>query len=278
LVTGPGIDEIAAAQQALQEQLANAQRHRYTPTVALDFGYGAFGGGVGSSYRTWGDRLDAGAHVYWDLSEMLRVGATRQVFESKKRDACLQQEKLRKSLTLGIRVAHEQAHAARRRMADAEQVVANVIDTYKKVRNLKIIPTKIKEDGDATGSNQVVEQYALEAKSIEQLAQMRNAYLEALVDWNKAQVMLHFLTGGCEETPGSVMGATLPPPETGATRPADAGEKSDDKPADGKATEPSARRARTVEGQPVKGRLRGSPKPPKPHGPFPKLPVDGGGS
>ena len=64
LSQGPGTVEVEFAMQSLQEELDAARRNRFTPQLGVDLGYGAFGGGVGGNYRTWGDRTDVGVHVY----------------------------------------------------------------------------------------------------------------------------------------------------------------------------------------------------------------------
>jgi hypothetical protein len=259
LSQGPGISEVEFAVQSLQEQLAAARRHRFTPQLGLDLGYGAFGGGVGSNFNTWGDRTDVGVHVYWDLSELLRADANRCLFEAKKQQANLQRQQVHKKLTLGVRVALLQARSAQERMTEAEQLIANVIDQYKKVRNTKIIPpSNFRNDDGSNESERVLSYLTVESRFIAQLAAARNAYLEALIVWNKAQVTLNYLTGACaEEVSPHEDGSRVLPPPTPTTTPAPD-------------RQGSSSRALSMPIESVRGRGKAG----RTRGPFPRLPVD----
>jgi outer membrane protein TolC len=213
---GPGIAEAELAIKALQDQLELSCQTRFAPQIGFDVGYGAFGGGKGNSYRTWGDRTDLGVHIYWDLTELLRGRETRNLFEAKRHESYLQRQKVQKTLELGVRVSLDQARIARDRMNHTTQHIANMIDLYEKVVNLKVIsPPKTNQDSDPSDVQQVIANYTLVAKTIGELAAARGAYIKALVDWNKAQITLNFLTGACpnHSPAASLLGAGLPAPE-----------------------------------------------------------------
>jgi len=255
---GPGTAEVEFALNSLQEQLDAARRYRFVPQIGADLGYGIFGGGEGNDWTRWGDRTDVGLHVYWDLSELLRAGANRCLFETKKQQAHLQQQQVQKKLALGVRVALLQARSAQERLTAAEQAIADVIDQYNKVRNTKVVPSSgIREDG-ANDSERVLSILTVESRFIAQLAMARNSYLEALIVWNKAQITLNFLTGACaEESAPHEDGARSLPPPTPSTVP------SSDK---------KGGTSRTISTpiEPVRGRGKAG----RPRGPFPRLPVD----
>lgn len=259
LSQGPGTDEVDFAWQSLQEQLDAARKHRFTPQLGVDLGYGAFGGGVGSNYRTWGDRTDVGVHVYWDLSELLRADANRCLFETKKQQVNLQRQQVTKKLSLGVRVALLQARSAHERLTSSEQQISDVIDQYQKVRNTKIIPpSNFRNDDGSNESERVLSYLTVESRFIAQLAAARNAYLEALIVWNKAQITLNYLTGACaEEVAPADDGTRALPPPTPTTSP------SSDK-------KGSSARAASAPIESVRGRGKAS----RPRGPFPRLPVD----
>jgi outer membrane protein TolC len=259
LAQGPGISEVEFAVQSLQEQLDAARRHRFTPQLGLDLGYGAFGGGVGSNYNTWGDRTDVGVHVYWDLSELLRADANRCLFEAKRQQANLQRQQVHKKLSLGVRVALLQARSAQERMTMAEQHISDVIEQYQKVRTTKIIPpSNFRNDDGSNESERVLSYLTVESRLIGQLAAARTAYLDALIVWNKAQVTLNYLTGACgeEAAPYDDSAKPLPPP-TPTTAP------SNDR-------KSSTSQALSVPIEPVRGRGKVGRR----GGPFPRLPVD----
>jgi outer membrane protein TolC len=257
---GPGTTEVEFALQSLQEQLEAVRRHRFTPQIGVDLGYGAFGGGVGSNWNTWGDRTDVGVHVYWDLSELLRANANRCLFETKKQQVHLQRQQVHKKLALGVRVALLQARAAQERMSEAEQLIADVIEQYNKVRNTKYTPPPNFQSDGTNESERVLSLLTVESRFIGQLAAARNSYLDALTVWNKAQVTLNFLIGACAEESVAPEAGTrdLPPPTPTATP---ANEKKG-----------SSSRSISAPIEPV--RLRG--KSMRPRGPYPRLPVDGG--
>jgi len=259
LAHGPGTAEVEFALQSLQEQLETARRHALTPQLGVDLGYGAFGGGVGSNYRTWGDRTDVGVHLYWDLSELLRADANRCLFETKKQEACLKRQQVYKRLSLGVRVALMQARSADERMSVAEQQIADVIDQYNKVRNTKYTPPpSFRNEEGGNESERVLSYLTVESRFIGQLSAARNSYLDALTAWNKAQITLNFLIGACaEETVPADTGEHALPPPTPVSSP------SNDK--KGSASRAISPPVETARGRSKTGRTRG---------PFPRLPVD----
>jgi outer membrane protein TolC len=258
MAQGPGTTEVDFALQSLQEQLAAARKFRFVPQVGVDLGYGIFGGGVGDNYKSWGDRTDVGVHVYWDLSELLRADANRCLFETKKQQVHLQRQQVQKKLSLGVRVALLQARSAQERLTAAEQNIANALDQYLKVRDMKpVVSPNLRGEDNAGESERVLSVLTVESRFIAQLAAARTSYLEALIVWNKAQITLNFLTGACsEELAQPSSGERMLPPPT-------VPQSSNDK--KGGASRPMSVPIEQVRGKAKAGRSRG---------PYPRLPVD----
>lgn len=177
---GPGLAEIVALLNALDEQERQLRRLRYFPTVEAGAGQGIFGGGIGSSFDDFNGRTDVGLNVYWDVTKMLGVGRTRDLFNSKRRQASLQHEQLNAKLATGVIVALQGARSARERIENAEQEIDLAIRGYKL--------SKARLDAGETYFFEVMQM-------IGALGNARKNYLESVIDYNRQQINLQFLVG-----------------------------------------------------------------------------------
>jgi outer membrane protein TolC len=198
---GPGIGELQAILQSLEEQACLARKYRFAPQIAVDVGGGGFGGGTGGTYGNWGGRNDLGAHVYWDLSDTLRAKQKSDVYQAKRRQSDIGLNQARQKIESGVRVMVDQAERSRDRMQLAEAQIKMVLDQLPKVRKLR--------DAAEPNTSQIINAFTLEAKTIGDLAKARQAYLEALIDYNRAQVTMYHLVG-VPEVPATPTEARAP--------------------------------------------------------------------
>jgi outer membrane protein TolC len=186
LEQGPGLAEVVAALTALDEQERQLRRIALLPTVSVDVGEGALGGGVGGTHRNFNDYTDVAMSVQWDVMKIMGTKHTRDLFESKRRQASLQHQQLRGKLAAGIVVAQQGAKAARERIELAESEIRLAIQNY--------------ELGDAR--LRAAEAVIFEVQqAISSLGMARRNYLDAVIDYNRFQIQLQFLVGHPEAPP-----------------------------------------------------------------------------
>jgi outer membrane protein TolC len=186
---GPGLAEVIAMLSALDQQEKQLRRIAFLPTVSADVGLGTFGGGIGSSHRDFDDRTDIGLRVYWDVMRIVGTSHTRELFGSKRRQASLEHQKLRSALAAGITVALDKARSARERITLAENELRSAIQSY--------------EQSDARLRAATAESLEV-LQAIAALSSARKNYLDSVIDYNRAQVQLHYLVGhppGDEQRP-----------------------------------------------------------------------------
>lgn len=188
LQQGPGIAEIESVLQAIAEQQQKARQLALLPTFNAQTGYGTFGGSPSSTYlANFGNRFDAQAGAYWDVMEALGTRQTRELFNSKKRQAGLEHAKLRRQLEAGVSIARMRSIEARRRIVLAEKEVDLAIRRYSQ--------SKKRMDADVSPSREIDLSSIEVMPAIGALARARQNYLQAVINYNKAQVELLYLIG-----------------------------------------------------------------------------------
>jgi outer membrane protein TolC len=182
MAQGPGVAEVATLLSALDEQQRQLRRIGLVPTVSIASGLGAFGGGEGSALGDFGDRTDVGVSAYWDVLKIMGTKHTREMFAVKRRQAVLEQQKLEARLAAGVKVARSRAVEARKMIREAEVEVDLAIQRY-------ALSKKRMEAG-------LLQMPALEMlPAIGILGSARANYLQAVIEFNKAQVELMYLLG-----------------------------------------------------------------------------------
>ena len=185
---GPGIAEIEAVLQAIAEQQQKLRQLAFMPVFSGQTGYGGFGGSNQSTaIGGFGSRFDAQAGAYWDVMEALGTKQTRELFQSKKRQAGLEHAKLRRQLEAGVSIARMRSIEARRRIALAEREVDLAIRGYSQ--------SKKRMDADVSPSREIDLSSIEVMPAIGSLARARQNYLQAVITYNKAQVELLYLIG-----------------------------------------------------------------------------------
>jgi outer membrane protein TolC len=176
--------EVAEQSFLAGEAAQRLKRARYAPLVpslVLGVSYGGLGGGFGSSYGDFGDRLDVDAVAWWEVKN-LGQGDRAGRREARSR---LNQAHWRTAATLD-RVAAEvvearaQVESREKQRATAELGIraaeSSLARNLERIRNAQGLP--------------------LEAlQSIQALAQARREYLRVVLSYNEAQFRLHHALG-----------------------------------------------------------------------------------
>jgi outer membrane protein TolC len=160
------------------------KREQYAPlipSVLLGLSYGGLGGGFGSNFVNFGDRLDADAVAYWEVRNLgFGERAARCEAESKVRQAQWREVAALDRVAREVVEAHAQTTSRRQQIATAEAGVKFATGSYERnlerIRNAQGLPLEV-------------------LQSIQALAQARREYLRTVVDYNAAQFRLHHSLG-----------------------------------------------------------------------------------
>ena len=177
---GPGLAEVASLLAALEEQERTLRRIRSLPTVEFEAGEGAFGGGLGGRYDDFDSRNQVGVNLYWDIMKLVGTRQTRQLFNSQRQQATLKHEQLHSQLAAGVVVSLTRARKAEERIKLAESEIDFAIRSYE-LSHARLLAAE-------TVSFEVVQ-------AIAALGLARRNYLEAVTDFNRAQIQLQYLIG-----------------------------------------------------------------------------------
>jgi hypothetical protein len=210
---------VNAVLQGLDEQLAVARKWRFVPVLTTEVAYGDFGGGIGTTYDNFGPRLDANVQVVYNLTDLFHSGPNRRVFQAKRSEQEITRAQVLQKMRTGVRVQADQYQSAKSRISEAEQDIKRIIEQYGKVREIQ---SNFGGAENQDKGSQIVNLLTLEANTIGQLAKARTAYLESVLDANKAQVTLKFLLGPAA-TPAKGADSESPKGSKPSPQPAPAG-------------------------------------------------------
>lgn len=180
--------EISESRSLAAEAVERLQREKYAPLVPsllLGLSYGGLGGGFGSNFVNFGDRLDADIVAWWEVRN-LGFGERAARCEAQSR---VQQARYREVAALDrvareVVEAHAQVESRRRQLSTAEEGIRAAQSSYdrnlERIRNVQGLP--------------------LEAlQSIQALSQARREYLRVVISFNEAQLRLQRALGWPEE-------------------------------------------------------------------------------
>lgn len=171
--------ELAEQKHLVCEAVERLQREKYAPlvpSVLLGLSYGGFGGGIGSSIVNSGDRWDADAVAYWEVRNLgFGEKAARAETASLARQAQHREVALLDRIAREVTEAHAQVIQRQERLELARQSIAAAEKSYalnlQRIENAQGLPIEV-------------------LQSITALATAREAYLNAVVDYNIAQFEL----------------------------------------------------------------------------------------
>ncbi len=180
--------ELAEHGQLVAEACERLQREKYAPlipSVLLGFSYGGFGGGLGSTFANGSDRMDADAMAYWEIRNLgFGEQAARGEAASLVRQARMRQITTLDRVAQEVVESHVQVQTRRKRIEVSKPGVVSAERSYElnlqRIENAKGLPIEA-------------------VQSVQALAQARRDYLNAVIDYNVAQIRLCRATGWFEE-------------------------------------------------------------------------------
>ena len=181
LATRPELKEsqalVAAACQAYQREKYSP----FVPSVLLGFSTGGFGGGLGGGPNNVDSRYDFDAAVSWQVRNLgFGEKAARQESTSRVQQARYEQIRIMDQIAREISEAFSQVQFRRQQIMITQQTIDTAEKSYE--RNLSRI-----RDGQGIPLEVLQSVQALEAA--------RRAYLQAVIDHNRAQFRLQYALG-----------------------------------------------------------------------------------
>lgn len=183
LAKGPGVRELDGLLNLIEDARAKSNGPgRFMPSFEAVMAEGAFGAGPGSQ-STWDNRWDLGLHVKWNLTEALTARERRRVADSQSHQAHLSYQDLRAKLTLGVHEAREACLSAQEQMRLGKLQINAAEEAY------TLSNSRLKENIKGRSPSEVL-------MAVRALAGARLGYLQAMRDFDKAQLRLFVMTGG----------------------------------------------------------------------------------
>jgi outer membrane protein TolC len=176
--------ELSEQRYLVGEAIERLRRERYAPlvpSVLLGLSYGGNGGGLGSSFSNYGDRMDFDAAAFWEIRN-LGVGerAARCEAQSRLRQARFKHVAALDKVAAEIVEANAQVQAKRDQIPLAELAVSAAQESYRRnqerILNAKGLPIE-------------------NLQAIIALDQARRLYATTIADYNRAQFCLHHAIG-----------------------------------------------------------------------------------
>lgn len=182
LAGGPGTRELEALVNLVENAAQRAQGPaRFMPNVAFGLMEGAWGGGPGSRLD-YDNRLDMGVAVYWNLTDLATRCERRRMLDAQREQAHLAYQDLRAKLTAGVQEARESIISGKEQIKLGKEQIehAEKARERSKVRIDKTFP-------GATPTELML--------SLQSLGNAQVSHLNALRDYNRAQLRLLLLVG-----------------------------------------------------------------------------------
>ncbi|MCI0464789.1 MAG: TolC family protein [Gemmataceae bacterium] len=183
LVNGPGVRELEGLLNLVNQASARAQGlGQYLPIFDFRMADGAFGAGPGSR-SSWDNRWDLSMSLRYNLTPWLTVKDRQRATQAKIQQVHLSYKDLRDRLTMGVREGYEAVHSGREQIELVEQQIKYARDTYDRSK------FRLKERERLKGTPTEV------LLGIALLGRAQISYLQALRDYDKAQLRLLVLLG-----------------------------------------------------------------------------------
>lgn len=195
----PELAEAQAMVEATLTRLKQARLRPLVPSVALRISAGGFGGGVNDFFGNFGGRQDTDVNLYWELQNFgLGDRAIARARAAEQRTATFERIRAQDRVAAEVAAAYEESAAAEERLRENEVALKSALDS------LRLNLDNIREGAGLPRATRPIEVL----QPIQALAQARGDYLEAALDFNRAQFRLYRALGW----PANLPGPTLPPP------------------------------------------------------------------
>lgn len=179
--------ELAEQQQLVCEAVERLNREKYAPlipSIIMGMSYGGMGGGTGSTLASSAGRLDMDAVAYWEIRNLgFGEQAARNTMSSGIRQAQQRQLAMLDQVAREVIEAHTQVVERQRRIDVAKEGVIAAERSYQmnlqRIENIQGLPIE-------------------SLQAVQALANSRQTYLNAVVDYNIAQIEFVRATGWFE--------------------------------------------------------------------------------
>jgi outer membrane protein TolC len=183
--TGPGVREMAGLLNVIQSGMDKAKGPgRFLPTLEVQLAEGAFGTGPGDT-MAWDNRMDLGMHARWNLTQLFTAREQGRIAKAKYNQAQLSYQDLRGRLAMGVQGARESSLSNNDQVREAESQIENARSAYKRSQ------VRLNENIKGASASEVL-------LSIRSLGAAQLNYLQAVRDFDKAQLRLLILLGGAD--------------------------------------------------------------------------------
>jgi outer membrane protein TolC len=180
--------ELCEQRHLVSEAVERLNREKYAPiipSVLLGTSYGGFGGGLGGNITNTNNRFDADAVAYWELRNIgLGDRAVQREMSSAARQAQFREVAILDRVAREVAEAHAKVVKRKQRIEIAKKGILAAEKSYqlnlKRIENAQGLPIET-------------------LQAIQALATARQNYLDAVVDFNIAQVELCRATGWTTE-------------------------------------------------------------------------------
>ena len=186
LMTRPELEEGRSLVAASQTQLRQAKLQPLLPQLQVYYESGVFGGGQDASMSNFNGRGDGGAAAVWDLSNLgLGNLALNRVRSTQVREADLHVLEVQAQVSDEVNSAVQIARARREVLDSAQEAVRQAVEMFRKLDLLSFGMTGPKKELDTLEP----------LLALQELAQARIQYLNAVIDYNVAQFQLYTAMG-----------------------------------------------------------------------------------
>lgn len=194
--------ELAAQREVVEATLVRLKQARlrpFIPSVALRYSAGGFGGGSNGFFGDFDGRHDADVNLFWELQGLgVADLAYARMAGARSEAARLEVFKLQD------RVASEVVRADKMRLAASRQVEQSGRAVPDAITSLELNFANIRRGAGLPGATRPIEVL----QPIQALATARQAYLDSVISYNRAQFRLYHALG----RPASLSSTTGPAP------------------------------------------------------------------
>ncbi len=182
MTNGPGIREIQGLLALINQTQERSQGlGRFLPVLELRMAEGAFGAGAGSA-MDWDNRLDVALQARWNLKNYFTAQSRKRAAMAKMQQAHLNYDYIQSKLTLGVQEATQSIQSNLDQMEFGKKQISHAESAF------KLSEYRLNKTIKGSSPSEVL----LAIRTL-MLAQM--AYLNAVRDFDKAQLRVFILTG-----------------------------------------------------------------------------------
>jgi outer membrane protein TolC len=189
---GPGIKEMEGILCVIHKGMEDAAGPgRFLPVMTAQALEGGFGAGPNGGL-TFANRFDVAVQARWSLTDLFNADAQRRIGNSVVNQAHLTYADLKGKLTLAVQEARESIVSGREQLRHAEEQINKAQTAY------ELSDVRLREGIQGSSFSEVLQ-------SRRGVAAARANYLSVLRDYDKAELRLMVLTGGCSCPAGAAV-------------------------------------------------------------------------